>query len=289
MGTALVTGASSGIGRAFASALAVRGDDLVVVARDGARLDELAADLKAAHDVAVEVLAADLVADDGVATVAARLQAAEHPVDLLVNNAGLGTFGAFADLPLEGELREIHLNVLALVRLTHAALPGMIERRAGGIINVSSVGGYQPTPLNTTYGATKAFVNSFSHALHEEVRRAGVNVMVLCPGYTRTEFQERAGMDSSGVPAFLWQSPDTVVAAALAAYDRSRAVCVPGALNQTAAAFSSAFPAGITRRLAAAVTKRSRAAASPPCDPGGDPGPDQAGSTRSRPSPWDST
>jgi hypothetical protein len=257
MSTALVTGASAGIGQAFAKALAARQHDLVLVARNADKLEQLAAELKGAHGAAVEVLAADLTVDDGLARVEARLRDEARPVDLLVNNAGFGTFGPFADLPLPGELEEIALNLVAPVRLSRAVLPSLIDRARGGIINVSSVGGYQPTPLNATYGATKAFLNSFSQALHEEVRRAGVKVMVLCPGFTKTEFQERAGIDSSGVPGLLWQSAETVAEAALKAYDKGKAVCVPGPFNQTAAAFSSAAPAGITRRVAGAVLKRA--------------------------------
>jgi uncharacterized protein len=253
---ALVTGASSGIGAEFARTCAARGDDLVVVARDERRLDDLAEALEKEHGTEVEVLAADLTTSTGTAVVEARLESNDPPVDLLVNNAGFGTFGKFADLPREPEAHEIQLNVVALVRLCHAALPGMVERGRGGIINVSSLAGYQPTPLNATYGGTKAFVTSFSHALHEEVKGTGVNVMVLCPGFTRTEFQERAGLDSSAVPSFMWQSAAAVVAAALRTYESGRAVCVPGALNQAGAVFSSAMPAGITRRLASAVIGR---------------------------------
>jgi hypothetical protein len=253
MGVALVTGASAGIGRAFASALAERGDDVIVVARDTARLDQLASELKSGRSIAVDVLTADLTTDHGIAAVEDRLGAG---VDLLVNNAGFGTFGRFAELPIERELREIQLNVVALVRLTRAAITGMTERSHGGIINVSSLASYQPTPMNATYGATKAYVTSFSQAVHEEARGTGVRVMVLCPGFTRTEFQQRAEVDSSRVPGFLWQSAEEVVAAAFRSYDRGRAVCVPGALNQAGAAFTSALPAGITRRLAAAVLPR---------------------------------
>jgi uncharacterized protein len=253
---ALITGASSGIGAEFARACAARGDDLVVVARDEARLEELAERLEKEHGIDVEVLPADLTTAKGTAVVEARLEATDPPIDLLVNNAGFGTVGKFADLPREVESREIVLNVVALMRLCHAALPGMVERGRGGIINVSSLAGYQPTPLNATYGGTKAFVTSFSHALHEEVRGTGVNVMVLCPGFTRTEFQERAGLDSSAVPGFMWQSADAVVAAALRAANNGRAVCIPGLLNQAGAVFSSALPAGITRRLAGAIVGR---------------------------------
>jgi short-subunit dehydrogenase len=253
---ALVTGASSGIGEAFARALAARGDDLVVVARDEARLEQLAESLEQEHGVEVEVLASDLASPKGCAVVEARLETSDPAVDLLVNNAGVGTFGRFAGLPGAAEARQVRLNVLAVVQLSHAALPGMIERGRGGVINVSSLAGHQPTPLNATYGATKAFVTSFSHALHEEVRGTGVNVMVLCPGFTRTEFQERAGIDPGAVPSFMWQSADAVVAAALQAYEHGRAVCVPGRLNQAGAVFSSALPAGVTRRIAAAVVSR---------------------------------
>ena len=250
---ALVTGASSGIGAEFARALAARGDDLVIVARDASRLDALAGRLEHEHGVDVEVLSADLTAKKGRALVEARLDSAKPAVDLLVNNAGIGTYGKFAELPRNGEAREIRLNVLAVVQLSHAAVPGMIERGRGGIINVSSLAGHQPTPLNATYGGTKAFVTSFSQALHEEVRGTGVKVMVLCPGFTRTEFQERAGLDSGSVPSFLWQTPEAVVATALRAFDQGRAVCIPGALNQAGAVFSSAMPAGLTRRIAGAV------------------------------------
>ncbi|MGQ0802758.1 MAG: SDR family NAD(P)-dependent oxidoreductase [Actinomycetota bacterium] len=253
MGTALVTGASSGIGRAFAEALAARRDDVVLVARDTARLDQLASKLKGAHGTNAVVLTADLTADGGVTAVEERLRAG---VDLLVNNAGFGTFGKFAELPIETELREIQLNVVALVRLCQAALPGMIERGTGGIINVSSVAGHQPTPYNATYGATKAFVTSFTHSLHEEARGTDVRVTVLCPGFTKTEFQERAGFDSSAVPGFLWQSADQVAAAALQANDRNRAECVPGVLNRVSAAVSGAMPASVSRRLASAVVRR---------------------------------
>jgi short-subunit dehydrogenase len=257
MSTALVTGASAGIGRAFAVGLAARGHDLVLVARDAARLEELGAELTAAHGVAVDVLAADLLADDGVAAVEARLTDPDHPVDLLVNNAGFGTYGRFAELDVAREVQEVELNVVALLRLTHAALGAMELRRAGAILNVASLAAYQPNPISATYGATKAFVHSFTHAVREEARGTGVTVMLVCPGYTHTEFHDRAGLGESDMPEFVWQSADTVVAAALRDLDRGRAVSIPGLLNQTAAAFSSAAPAGVTRRIAGLVIKRS--------------------------------
>ena len=257
MSTALVTGASAGIGRAFAVALAARGHDLVLVARDGARLEELGTELSAAHGVAVDVLAADLLSDAGVTAVAERLADVEHPVDLLVNNAGFGTYGRFAELDVAREVDEVERNVVALLRLTHAALGAMEVRRAGAILNVASLAAYQPNPISATYGATKAFVHSFTHAVREEARGTGVTVMLVCPGYTHTEFHDRAGLGESEMPEFVWQSPDTVAAAALRDLDRGRSVSIPGVLNQTAAAFSSVSPAGITRRVAGLVIKRS--------------------------------
>jgi len=254
---ALVTGASAGIGRAFAEALAARGHDVVVVARDTARLEALAKELDAAHGAAVEVLTADLGTGDGIATVEARLIDETRPIDLLVNNAGFGTVGRFHELPISKEISEIGVNVVAVTRLTHAVLPGLVARGRGGVINVASIAGYQPTPLNATYGATKAFVHSFTHAIHEEARRTGVNVMLVCPGYTHTEFHDRAGLGHTELPEFVWQSAATVVDAALRDLDRGRSVSIPGVLNQTAAAFSSLAPAGITRRVAGLVVKRS--------------------------------
>ena len=254
---ALVTGASAGIGHALATGLAARGHDLVLVARRVERLEEIAGDLRLAHRVKVEVLPADLESESGVAAVEARL-GADAPVELLVNNAGFGTSGRFHEMPVAGEEAEIRLNVVALVRLTHAALLPMVERGHGGVINVSSVAAYQPTPDGATYGATKAFVSSFTNAIHEELRGTGVKAMVLAPGFTHTEFHERAKVDDdAGMPEVFWQSAEEVAEAALKAYERGHAVCVPGAVNRAATAFSGIFPAGITRRVAGLVTRRS--------------------------------
>jgi short-subunit dehydrogenase len=254
---ALVTGASAGIGASFARALAARGTDVILVARSKTRLDDLATALRRDHGVDTEVLPADLTGTSDLATVAARLAEHDRPVDLLVNNAGVGTAGSFDGLPLEREDDEIRLNVLAVVRLTHAALGAMTARGSGAIVNVSSVAGYQPNPGMATYGATKAFVSSFTQAVHEEVRSRGVHVMLLAPGFTRTGFQERAHVDQSDVPGFAWMSADDVVRDALRALDARRAVCVPGALNRVAAVLSDMAPAGVTRRVAGLVLRRS--------------------------------
>jgi short-subunit dehydrogenase len=174
-----------------------------------------------------------------------------------VNNAGFATMGRFHELPISREISEIGLNVVAVARLTHAALPGMVTRGHGGVINVASIAAYQPTPFNAIYGATKAFVSSLSQAVHEELKGTGVNCMVLCPGFTRTEFQERAGIDSSEVPDFLWQDAATVVGHALGAFEKGKAVCVPGGLNRVTAGFSGAAPAALSRKIAGMVVKRA--------------------------------
>jgi short-subunit dehydrogenase len=257
MQIALVTGATAGIGRSFASSLAARGNDVVLVARDGVRLEALAAELSREHGVDAVALVADLVDPAGIAVVEARLRDHTAPIDLLVNNAGMGTYGMFAELPVETEEYEIRLNVLAVVRLTHAALAGMRARGHGAVVNVSSLAGYQPDPSSATYGATKAFLNSFTQAVHEELRGSGVHVMLVCPGYTHTEFHARAGLGPTRVPELMWQSSDEVVDAALRDLAHLRAVSIPGALNKTLGALSSVAPAGISRRVAGIVTRRS--------------------------------
>jgi hypothetical protein len=254
--TALVTGASAGIGEAFARELAARGHDLVLVARRADRLEAEAARLADVHGVAVESLVADLGTPAGVAAAAARLGDPERPIDLLVNNAGIGSSGKFWELPVDGEVAVIGLNVVALVQLTHAALGPMVARDAGGVINVSSLGAYQPVPFSATYGATKAFVSSFTNAVRDELRGTNVKLMVLAPGFTHTEFQETS-IDPRGLPDFVWQSADTVVATAMRAYDRGRTVCITGAVNVAAAAAAKVMPASVMRRISGAVTRHS--------------------------------
>ncbi len=253
-----MTGASAGIGRAFALALAARGFDLVVVARDEQRLRDLAAQLGNDHDASTEVLIADLVTEVGIAAVVGRLEERARPIELVVNNAGFGTRGRFWELDADHELEEVHLNVAAVVRLTHAAIGPMVDRGSGGVINVSSVAAYQPVPFSAVYSATKAFVSSFTNALHEELRHTGVRAMVLAPGFTHTEFHERSGVDVSGWSKIVWQEADEVVEHALRSYERGRAVCVPGAFNKIAAAFSGTMPAVVGRKVAAVISGRAR-------------------------------
>ncbi len=252
---ALVTGASTGLGAVFATTLARQGYDLVVVARSQDRLQALAERLHHSYGVAVEVVVADLTQAVALRAVEAQI-VADHALDLLVNNAGFGTIGAFASLDPEREIAEIHLNVVALVRLTRAALPGMLARGHGGIINVSSMAAFVPGPYDATYGATKAFVNSFTEALAEELRGTGVTVQALCPGFTHTEFQQRAGLDVSTLPAFVWMTPEAVVQASLAALQRGQVVCVPGLGNRLLACLIGATPRGLLRWITGLLARR---------------------------------
>ena len=250
---ALVTGASAGLGVEFAKQLAQAGNDLVLVARDRNRLEQLAKQLEADYGANAEVLTADLTDAAQLAGVEERVRT----VDTLVNNAGYGTFGKFYELDLDTEVREVQLNVLALIRLTHAAASAMAERGAGGILNVSSLAGFQSGPANATYSATKAFVTSFTEAVHQEMKGTGVRVTVLCPGFTRTEFQERANVPANEVPGFLWQDPPIVVKTGLDGLAKNKAIVMPGALNKVLGNFSDITPRAITRVLGGEILKRS--------------------------------
>jgi uncharacterized protein len=251
---ALVTGASAGLGRVFAERLAADGHDLVVVARNEERLQSLAAHVGKRHHAHVEVIAVDLSKKKGVRAVEERV-ATLPPLALLVNNAGFGTAGAFAELDVEGEEDEIRLNVLALVRLTRAALAPMLAKGRGAIINVSSMAGFQPGPYSATYAATKAFVTNFTESVAEELRDTGVRVQALCPGFTRTEFQERAGLDVSDLPDLAWMSAEDVVESSLVALLRGEVVHVPGRANKVAAALLGFAPRAALRRVAGAMMR----------------------------------
>jgi uncharacterized protein len=242
---ALVTGASSGIGEAFARALATRGVDLVLVARRQDRLEGLAAELP----VPCEVLPADLVTPDGLAAVEARVRQPADPIDLLVNNAGFGAYGAFGTLPLDRQVRMVELNVTALVRLTHAALDQLRPRRTGGVINVGSMSGFQPDPYAGVYGASKAFVSSFTEAVHEELRGTGVRAMVLAPGITATEFQDVAGVHLDPVSSVAVMPVEPVIEQALSDFARGQAVSVPGRVNRLVAHGANVTPSVVSRRL----------------------------------------
>jgi uncharacterized protein len=229
---ALVTGASSGIGAAFAERLAREGYDLIVVARRRDRLEELAKRLESERGVSVEVLPADLSSPSGLRTVEDRV-ATEPTVDLLVNNAGFGGYKPFAEIDPEVAEALIRVNVAAVTRLTRAALPGMVARKSGAIINVSSRLAFSGAiegpflPRRAVYAGTKAYVNIFTEVLANELRGTGVNIQALCPGIVRTEFHLVQGMDPNRFPPAMVMRPDEVVSASLESLRRGEVICIP--------------------------------------------------------------
>ena len=247
---ALITGASAGLGVDFARQLAASGRRLVLVARRKDRLDALADELGNARAVQIDLR------ETGAAD---RLMAelAEHGehVDLLVNNAGFGLTGRFAELDGKRQRQMIDLNCGALVELAHAVLPGMIERKQGQILNVASTAAFQPGPGMAVYFATKAFVLSFSEALHEEVKGQGVKVSALCPGPTATEFGEVAGFGPSNASSKLAAASGPVVEAGLEGLERNRAIVVPGLMNKATAQAHRFFPRGVVRRAVGILKK----------------------------------
>ena len=246
---ALITGASAGIGAVFARRLAGRGHDLILVARREDKLRGLAAELEAAHGVRCEVLAADLVSDAGQARVAERIAAV--PLDLLVNNAGFGARGYFheSDPALPEQMHRLH--VLATLRLTHAALRGMVARGRGGIINVSSVAGFFATPGGACYSATKAWMNTFTEGIWLELRMLGspVKVQALCPGFTYSEFHDVLGVDRGKVAGPLWLTADFVVDESLRGLDRGKLYVVTGWIYRLIVAFAKIAPAPLVHAL----------------------------------------
>ncbi|OII59549.1 short-chain dehydrogenase [Streptomyces sp. CC53] len=224
MTSALITGATAGIGAAFARRLAADGHDVVLVARDADRLREQATELHDRHGVEAEVLSADLAADEGIAAVEARLADRKRPVDLLVNNAGFGNKGRFLEVAMADELRMLKVHCEAVLRLTSAATEAMRERRRGGVVNVASVAAFVP---RGTYGASKAWVVQFTQGAARDLAGSGVRLMALCPGFVRTEFHERAGMGTDNIPGWMWLDADKVVSEALTDLARGRTLCVP--------------------------------------------------------------
>lgn len=242
---AVVTGASSGIGESIARTLAARGTDLVLVARRGDLLEKLAGELSGRFGVRAEALAADLTAPEGLERAAERAAG----TDLLVNNAGYGAFGAFHELSYADQAKEVALNTTALMRLTHAAVPSMVEQGRGGVLNVASVAAYAPSPGSAVYGATKAFVLSFTESLHAELKPAGVHVTALCPGFTRTEDDRPANL--------MWLARDAVARAGLEAVRRGHALCVPGAQYKVLLPAMKLAPRGVLRTVSSAVWDRA--------------------------------
>ena len=252
----LITGASSGLGAGFARALAAEGHALALVARRADRLAEIADALRAAHGVRIATFSADLVANGAVARLIGDLATQDMRPTHLINNAGIGFRGTFAELDGASQLRMIDLNCRVPTELAHALLPDMLAAGRGGILNIASTAAFQPGPWMAVYYATKAYLLSFSEALHEEVRDKGVTVCALCPGPTRTEFFSAGGMEDSLLNQSFAGDAEKVVRDGLAAFRANRAVKVSGALNAALAGSIRATPRALARGLAARLNRR---------------------------------
>lgn len=248
--TAVITGASSGLGAEYARQLAARGADLVLVARDRAALDALARELTSRHRVGVEVMALDLLKPRQREKVERRLADPEHPIEMLVNNAGFGLPLAFERNDVEDEVRHLDLHVEVPLRLTHAALGPMLARGRGRIVNVASVAGFTP---RSTYGACKGWLISFSRWANGVYAQRGVTVTAVCPGFTHTNFHERAGLPpgQEGVPDWMWLDAPTVVSESLRDVARGRAVSIPSAKYKLLVALARFAPSALVARAAA--------------------------------------
>ncbi|WP_378734507.1 SDR family NAD(P)-dependent oxidoreductase [Nocardia brasiliensis] len=251
--TALVTGASSGIGAEFAAALAARGDDLVLVARSLSRLEDLAAQLRQRHGIRVEVIGQDLTMPDAATQVVNELAARQLSVDLLINNAGFGSAGRFEDLDADREQAQLMINVVALAGLTRRLLPDMLERGGGEIINVASTAGLQPAPYFATYASGKAFVLNFSLALWSEYHGRGIKVLAVCPGPTETPFFETVGTHDAALGRM--GTAAQVVRTSLRALERNKGYVVPGVSNFAAAHLMPRRPRTLVARIAKLVTR----------------------------------
>lgn len=257
--TALITGASSGIGESFARRLAALGYDLILVARREDKLNALAQELEQRHMTRVTVFPADLCLADGISAVAKRIEQTDN-LELLINNAGFGTVGNFADAPVQGQVDQVMLHDVASVQLTSAALPAMLKANRGGVINVASVAAFAGLPGNAIYSASKRFLVVFSEALQAELDGANVFVQALCPGFTRTEFHFKGDWTSSSfkpddTPDVLWMSADQVADESLRSLGTGNPVCITGAPNKLMVAGISLMPRNSLARSARRAVK----------------------------------
>ena len=245
--TCLITGASSGIGADIARELARRRRGVTLVARREERLHELAEELVDDHGVRIETIGCDVTDGYWRERLRAELEGRGLDVEVLVNNAGFGSGGAFVELDGATEAAMVRTNCEALVALTSDYLPGMVVRGRGAVLNLGSLIAFQPVPFQATYGATKAFVLAFTEAIHEELRGTGVTVTALCPGPVRTEFGEAGGFGGADerIPSWMWLSPDEVARAGVEGLEKGRRVVVPGSVNQAGALSGQHFPRGV--------------------------------------------
>ena len=246
MATALITGPTAGIGRAFADALAAQGMNLVLVSRDAQRLQQVADEIQASHgeQIQIEVLPADLADRSQIDRVADRLRDPARPVQVLVNNAGFGLVQGFADSGIDEEQRLLDVLVTAVMRLSHAAVPGMVARGKGVVFNVSSVAGWI---TGSTYSAAKSWVTVFTEGLAQDLAGTGVRAVAVCPGYVRTEFHQRADMDVAGVPAWMWLDAGDVAAQAMRDAEHGRVISVTGSQYKAMATILQHAPRPLVR------------------------------------------
>lgn len=249
-GRTLITGASAGIGRALAVEFAGHGHDLTLVARREDRLRDLAATLADRNGVSIDAIPMDLAADGAASDLYATVRERSLHVETLVNNVGIGTYGRFHESSLPDERRQVRLNVALPVELTRRFLPAMVERGEGGVLNLGSMAGFQPGPYMAGYYASKAYVNSFSEGLAEELRGTGVTVTVLCPGPVDTEFQDRADMGDSTVGSTVTHSAEEVARAGYEGLMAGETVVVPGLPMKALYLLSRVAPRAVTRRVA---------------------------------------
>ncbi|MEN9351976.1 MAG: hypothetical protein RL455_917 [Actinomycetota bacterium] len=255
MATALVTGATAGIGASYTKLLAKQGYDLVLVARDLPRLNKFAKDLNKTHKVKVETIKADLTAPNQLIKVEKRLSNKSKPIEVLINNAGFGIKQSFTDSDVKKEQELLDVLVTAPMRLTHSVLPQMLKRDSGVIVNVSSVASWI---TGGTYSAAKSYLTVFSEYLHTELRGTNIKISALCPGFTRTEFHERGKMRMSGLPNFMWLTSDQVVAKSWRYVNANKVVCIPGWQYLILSTIARTAPRPLVRKLGMNVRRKQR-------------------------------